>query len=79
MPFPAASPAIIDGGVRGRGMYRDSSPSFKENLNASRPFEHPIQGENMSKRLGGIIDCKDKNSSWYLNGIPDGSNIGSTV
>ena len=34
----------------------------------------------MSKRLeGGIIGCKDKTSSWNLNGFPDGSNIGSTV
>ena len=23
----------------------------------------------MSKRLGGIIDCKDKTSSWHLNGF----------
>ena len=23
--------------------------------------------------------CKDKTSSWHLNGFPDGSNIGSTV
>ena len=31
----------------------------------------------MSKRLGGIIDCKDKkNSSWHLNRFPYGSNIG---
>ena len=30
----------------------------------------------MSKRLGGIIDCKYKTSSCYLNGFPDGSNIG---
>ena len=29
----------------------------------------------MSKRLGGIIGCKDKTSSWYLKGFPDGSNI----
>ena len=27
----------------------------------------------MSKRLGGIIGCKYKTSSWYLNGFPDGS------
>ena len=33
----------------------------------------------MSKRLGGIIGCKDKISSWHLIGFPDGSNIGSTV
>ena len=32
----------------------------------------------MSKRLGGIIGCKYKTSSWHLNGFPY-SNIGSTV
>ena len=26
----------------------------------------------MSKRLGGIIGCKDKTSSWHLNGFPSG-------
>ena len=31
----------------------------------------------MSKRLGGIIGCKYKTSSWHSNGFPDGSNIGS--
>ena len=29
----------------------------------------------MSKRLGGIIGCKDNAPSWHLNGFPDGSNI----
>ena len=24
----------------------------------------------MSKRLGGIIGCQDKTSSWHLNGFP---------
>ena len=33
----------------------------------------------MSKRLGRIIGCKYKTSSWHLDGFPDGSNIGSTV
>ena len=33
----------------------------------------------MSKRLGGIIGCKDKASSWHLIGFPNGSNIGSTL
>ena len=33
----------------------------------------------MSKRFGGIIGCKYETSSSYLNGFPDGSNIGSTV
>ena len=34
----------------------------------------------MSKRLIGIIvGCKDKASSWYLNGFLDGSNIESIV
>ena len=30
----------------------------------------------MSKRLGEIIGCKDKTSSWHVNGLsPDGGNI----
>ena len=34
----------------------------------------------MSKRLGGIIDCKYKTSSWHVNGFLDGNNIvGSTI
>ena len=53
---------------------------LKRNLNASRPYEHPpVLREKMSIRLGGIIACKDKTSSWYLNGFPDGSNIGSST
>ena len=54
---------------------------FKKNLSASnRPSERPpVKGKKMSKRLGGIIVCKYKTSSWHLNGFPDGSNIGSTV
>ena len=42
-----------------------------ENLNASRPSEHQL--------LGGIIGCKNKTSSWNLNGFLDGSSTGSTV
>ena len=45
---------------------------FLKNLNASRPSEHPTSGGNMSKCLGGMIDCKCKTSSWHLNGFPDG-------
>ena len=41
--------------------------------------EHPPVREKMSKRLGGIIGCKYKTSSWYFNVFPDGSNMGSTV
>ena len=52
---------------------------FKKNQNAPGPFEHP-PGGGMSKRLGGIIGCKYKTSSWHLNRFPDGSDIiGSTV
>ena len=29
----------------------------------------------MSKRLGEIKGCKYKNSSWHINGFPDGNNI----
>ena len=40
---------------------------FKTNLNVSRSSEHPpSQGGEMSKRLGGIIGCKDKTSSCYF-------------
>ena len=53
---------------------------LKKNLNASRPSEHPsVREGEISKRLGGIIGCKDKTSSWHLIEFPDGSNIGSTV
>ena len=43
----------------------------------SRPSEHPpVRGENVKTlRLGGIIGCKDKISSWHLNEFLDGSNI----
>ena len=33
----------------------------------------------MSKRLGGIIGCKYKTTSWHLNGFPDGCNMYNTV
>ena len=57
-----------------------STYCLKKNLNVSRPFEYPpVRGEKMSRRLGGIIGCKDKTFSWHLNGFPDGSNIGSTL
>ena len=36
-------------------------------------------GGKMSKRLGDIIGCKYKTSSWHLNGFPYGSNTGSVV
>ena len=37
------------------------------------------QGKKKSKRLVGIIGCKDETFSWHSNGFPDCSNIGSTV
>ena len=56
------------------------SEFLKKNQNAPRPSEHPpVRGKKMSKRLGGIIGCKHKTSSWHLNGFPYGDNIGSTV
>ena len=46
---------------------------LKKNLNASRPSEHPpARREKTSTRLGGIIGCKYKTSSWHLNEFPDG-------
>ena len=52
---------------------------LKKNQNAPRPTEHPpaIRGGKMSKRLGGIIGCKYKTSSWPLYGT--GSNIRSIL
>ena len=36
----------------------------------------PQSGGKMSKRLiSGIIGCKDKTSSWHLNGFPDGRTL----
>ena len=53
---------------------------LKQNMNASIDLLSIPQSEGkMSKRLGGITGCKDKTSSWHLNGFYDGSNIGSTV
>ena len=66
----------------GIGIVLYYSPNSRSSTaNASRPPEHPpVRGKKMSKRLGGIIiGCKGKTSSWYLNGFPDGRNIGSTV
>ena len=54
-------------------------PSFKKSLNASKPSNLPPDRGKMSKRLGGIVGCKDKTFSWHLIGFPDGSNVGSTV
>ena len=36
------------------------------------------QREKCGQRLGEIIGCKNKTSSWHLNRFPYGSNIGST-
>ena len=53
---------------------------LKKNQSTPRPSEHPpVMGGEMSKRLGGIKDCKYKTSSWHLNRFPDADNIGSTV
>ena len=66
-----------------RGMTRDTKAYIlKKIVNVSRPSEHsPGRGRKMSKRLGGIIGCKGKTSSWHLIGFPDGSDviIGSTL
>ena len=43
---------------------------IKKNMNASKPSEHPLSGDKMSKGLGGNIGCRDKTSSWYQTGSP---------
>ena len=50
---------------------------LKKNLNAPRPSEHPQSVGKISRGLDWIIGCKDKTSSWHLNGLSDGGNIGS--
>ena len=46
-----------------------SGMNLKENLDASRPSEHPsVRRWEVSKRLGGIIGHKDKSSSF--NRVP---------
>ena len=67
-------------GVLDLEVYSRCRCCLKKKLNASRPSEHPpVRGGGVSKRLGGIIGCKDKTSSWHLYAFPDdGSKIGST-
>ena len=49
-------------------------------MNTSRPSEHPpVRGGKCRKRLGGIMGCEDKTSSWHLIGFSNGSNFGSTA
>ena len=60
------------------------SREFKEKskrIQAFRAFLRQHTGENVTtfSSVGEIIGCKDKTSSWYLIGFPDGSNIGSKV
>ena len=47
---------------------RQQLDNSSETLNASRPSERPpVRGENVKPfRLGGIIGCKYKTSSWHF-------------
>ena len=38
-----------------------------------------LQAMLFKEKLGGIIGCKDKTTSWHLTGFPNGSKIGSTA
>ena len=61
------------------GLHEVAFPYYlKENQNAPpRPFEHiPQSGGKMSKRLGGVIGCKYKTSSWHLVTLGQQYNIG---
>ena len=76
MPYARAKQKIL---VNFNERKRSPRVCLKKNVNASsRPSEHPpVRGKlGVKKRFGGIIGCKDKTSSWFLNGFPDGSNIG---
>ena len=58
-----------------RGTRLNARKKFlKKNQNAPRPSEHPpVRGKKRSKRLGGIIGCNYKISSWHLIGFPYGT------
>ena len=48
----------------------------KENSERNLDFlSIPQSGGKMSKRLGGIIGCKDKIASWPLNRFPDDNTV----
>ena len=50
--------------------------TLKENSERNLDFlSIPQSGGKMSKRLGGIIGCKEKISSWHLNGFPGDSTV----
>ena len=40
---------------------------------------HCSTSSNMIVIIYCYIGCEDKATTWYLNGFPDGSNLGSTV
>ena len=56
----------------------NSRPNVSEGYMVASEPPGRQSGGKMSK-LGGIIGCKFKTSSWHLNGFSDGGNIGSTV
>ena len=58
------------------------------NRHAGTPDRHQKQNRNnvvrstllyMVEIICPYIGYKDKATTWYLNGLPDGSNLGSTV
>ena len=54
------------------------------NRHAGTSGKHQIQKQcstssSMVVIIYCYICCKDKATTWYLNGFPDGSNLGSTV
>ena len=46
--------------------------------NDSRLHHHTTCGSN-NIQLRYIIGYKDRATTWYINGFPDGNNLGSTV
>ena len=49
----------------------------KENSKNKNKVVHP--SSNMVVIVYCYIGCKDKVTTWYLNGFPEGSNLGSIV
>ena len=45
----------------------------------TKTMQYNSTSSNMVVIIYCYIGCKDKATTWYLNGFPEGSNLGSTV
>ena len=64
-----------EGGEGAKKRKKGENTYIKEGFETKSELTHlhlsiPQSGQKMSKRLGGIIGCKNKTSSWHVNGFP---------